>query len=217
MIRFKDPATAPDDESVRSKVLEGEKDWFEIIVRRYNQQLYRVGMSYLRDHQRVEDAMQTTYLKVYENLDSYRSESTFSTWITRIMINECLMIIRKEKREPKITADLPLPGNYFTVNDHGENRLTFKEMKTMFEKAILQLPDKYRTVYMLRMVQEMDTKETAECMDMSRDNVRVYLHRSKNMIRDKLIAMSRDTSLFRFDGELCDRLSRIVMEKIRKI
>src|SRR3954463_15801715 len=88
----------PDADVVRG-VVAGNREMFEVIVRRYNAQLYRVGMAYLRDHTQTEDAMQNAYLKAFMNLRRFRGNSAFSTWLTRIMINECLMILRSRKAQ----------------------------------------------------------------------------------------------------------------------
>src|SRR3954466_443520 len=81
----------PDTEAVK-RVIAGNREMFEVIVRRYNTRLYRIGMAYLRDHAQSEDAMQNAYLKAFLNLRRFRGNSAFSTWLTRIMVNECLMI-----------------------------------------------------------------------------------------------------------------------------
>ena len=96
-----DPATTPpemtDAEAVR-EVVDGNREMFEVIVRRYNQRLYRIGMGYLQDHAETEDAMQNAYVKAFLHLGRFRGNAAFATWLTRIMINECLMVLRSRKR-----------------------------------------------------------------------------------------------------------------------
>ena len=86
------------DDEIIARILHGEKDLYSIIVRRYNQRLYRVGMSMINDDAEVEDAMQVAYINAYENLGKFGFRSSFPTWLTRILINECLLRLRKRKK-----------------------------------------------------------------------------------------------------------------------
>src|SRR3954462_862814 len=99
------PAPEITDLEAVSGVVGGQREMFEVIVRRYNPQLYRVGMAYLRNHAQTEDAMQNAYLKAFLNLSRFAHDSAFSTWLTRIMINECLMLLRRGKRTARDTPD----------------------------------------------------------------------------------------------------------------
>jgi RNA polymerase sigma-70 factor (ECF subfamily) len=180
--------TIPDSEII-ARVLQGEKDLYALLVRRYNQRLYRVGMSMINDDAEVEDVMQVAYIKAYENLAQFEFKAVFSTWLTRILINECLLRIRKRKRS--------FPVDTTTMNNEMYQQLTtdtqtpFKkvlnsELKNILQEAIQKLPEKYRTVFIMREIENMNVAETQECLDLSEVNVKVRLNRAKALLRNSL-------------------------------
>ncbi|HYP17975.1 MAG TPA: sigma-70 family RNA polymerase sigma factor, partial [Opitutus sp.] len=182
------PLSIVDDRVAIDEVLRGNREMFEVLVRRYNPRLFRVGMACLKRREQAEDAMQNAYLKAYLNLRHFRGESAFATWLTRIMINECRMALRKDRsnREDGWAEgeDEKIPdGNARPVGDG----LSLNEMKHLLESAIGELPRKYRTVYMLREVQQLSTAEAAACLGITAENVKVTLHRAKEMLKNRLL------------------------------
>lgn len=153
------------------EVVRGNREMFEVLVRRYNQQLYRVGIACLKRHELAEDAMQNAYLKAYVNLRNFRGEAAFSTWLTRIMINECRMLRRKREAS---RADAPSEGVPENLPDESaaEHGLDQGEMKALLEHAVKELPENHRTVYLLREVQQLTTAETAACLGVSAESVK---------------------------------------------
>src|SRR4030095_3995890 len=137
------------DEETITRVLAGEKDLYALIVSRYNQRLYRVGMSIIKDPAEVEDVMQVAYIKAYENLGKFEFKSSFSTWLTRILINESLL--RLKKRKQSVTMKEDIHNNQFyhreTETRTPLNEVLNTELKEMLEQAILRLPEKYRAVF----------------------------------------------------------------------
>lgn len=208
------------DTEIIDKILAGATPFFEVLMRRYNQKLFRIQRSYISDEEAIKDTLQLTYIKAFEHLGSFRREALFSTWIVRIAINEALKYLQREKRY----SNLHLAGDNKTMNDYRSNTTETpeddaiqKDLKVLLEKIIGTLPLKYRSVYMMREVEQMDTKETAECLDLSESNVKVRLHRAKQMIQQELEKRVADTEIFEFMGERCDQLVYRVMHLIQDL
>lgn len=205
------------DEEVILKVLEGEKDLYEILMRRYNRRLYRIGRSYLGNYDEdVIDTIQDAYIRAYENLRGFRNESKFSTWLTRIFINSCLAKISYKKRFASNSSEVinaDFNPKQFTSMDPEKNIIN-KELGEVLEKAIDRLPEKYKTVYIMRDIEEMSIAETSECLNISEANVKVRLNRAKEMLRSNINSMYKDAELFQFDGVRCDRIVKFVLGKI---
>jgi RNA polymerase sigma-70 factor (ECF subfamily) len=203
----------PDDELI-TRIVRGEKDLYALIVRRYNQRLYRVGMGILNDDIEVEDAMQVTYINAWENLGKFKFRSSFSTWLTRIMINESLLRIKKRKHFLEMKED--------TINHHQQNatqqnavsKLMNAELKKTLEEAIHKLPEKYRTVFILREIEDMSVSETKQCLAISEINVKVRLNRAKSMLRNTLSELYKTEDVFGFHLSRCDRMVEAVMRHI---
>lgn len=196
-------------------VIGGQREMFEVIVRRYNTQLYRVGMAYLRNHAQTEDAMQNAYLKAFLNLDRFRGNSAFATWLTRIMINECLMILRTRKRFTMENIDERGTGadhEAFVVPP--TDPLHEQDIKAVIETAIQALPRTHRAVYLLREVQRLSTAGTAQCLGLSRANVKVSLHRAREGLKAELMRSAAGLELFDYPACFCDPMTARVMQAV---
>lgn len=190
------------DEILIRRILDGEQRAFEYIMRRYNQRLYRTGMSILTDDMEVEEAMQTTYINAYEHLSKFEGRSSVGTWLTRIMINECLARKKNGMKAKKESA--PISENTAS-KDTPANILANKELSTVLEKAVSQLPDKYRLVFVLREIEDMSVKETSDTLSIEESNVKTRLNRAKNMLRDSLSGYMKD-HVYSFHLCRCDRI-----------
>lgn len=212
-----EPDLEPSDTAIIERVLAGSSQDFALLVGRYNQRLYRVGRAYLRNHDSVEDAMQNAYIKAYRNLSRFQRGSTFSTWLTRIMINECLMALRKQRsrREERIEAET-LERIPASQDSTAADVSRLHEMKAILEKAVADLPLAYRTVYLLRDIQQLSTAETAKCLGVSVVAAKVKLHRARALIKEKLLATAAGTELFAYDLRYCNALTRRVMAVIEE-
>lgn len=207
------------DSEIIEKILAGSTPLFEVLMRRYNQRLFRIQRSYISDEEAIKDTLQLTYVKAFENLDSFRGRSQFSTWIIRIAINEALKYLNSRKRYSNLhLVDGSRPMNEHTINrdDTPEDHAIQKDFKLLLEKVVDKLPPKYRSVYLMREVEHMDTKETAECLDLTQSNVKVRLHRAKQMLQEEIERKVSDTEIFNFLGERCDRLVFSVMQLINE-
>jgi RNA polymerase sigma-70 factor (ECF subfamily) len=207
------------DSEIIHKILKGSTQLFEVLMRRYNQRLFRIQRSYISDEEAIKDTLQITYMKAFENLDSFRGDAKFSTWITRIAINEALKYLNGKKRD----AELQLVEGDTPMNEHTINRDNTPEDKTiqhdfrqLLEQVVATLPPKYRSVYLMREVEHMDTRETADCLDLTESNVKVRLHRAKKMLQEEIERTVSDTEIFNFLGTECDRLVFNVMKKINQ-
>lgn len=209
-----DPARplAPSDDVVIDEVLRGNREMFEVLVRRYNTRLYRVGMSYLRSHTKAEDAMQNTYLKCFLHLAQFERGAAFGTWLTRIMINECLMALRQNKRDT--LNDAALEDEHESVGSYVSDTIHLNELKALLEKAINTLPQRYRTIYMLRYVQQLSTAETAECLGISEDSAKVLLHRARARLKDELLKSAAGVELFSYPAPYCNPMTESVLKLI---
>lgn len=207
------------DEEVVDRVLAGETELYEIIMRRYNQRLYRVVISILRDAAETEDVMQDAYVRAYEHLGQFEGRAAFSTWLTRIAVYEALARLRKRGRIQLFGSD---PGEgEVSVNPaspafNPEEMTSKAELNHMLEEAVLRLPEQYRAVLMMRDVEEMSTSETAVALSLSEENVKVRLHRGRAMIRRDLFARvgAAAKDAFPFLGARCDRVVKRVFERL---
>ena len=205
------------DKEIITRVLGGEKELYAIIVRRYNQRLYRIAMSIVNDDQEAEDIMQVAYINAWENLQSFAFKSGFSTWLTRILINESLLRLKKRGKSINMNDD----NMDNAVNQHKAlnsptplSRLLNAELKTVIEDAIGQLPEKYRMVFIMREIEGMNLAETQECLDISEANVKVRLNRAKNLLKESLSSYYKNGDLYHFHLSRCDRIVDHVMSRI---
>lgn len=208
------------ESEVIQRVLGGEKELYEILVRRNNQKLYRIIRSYIKDDAEIEDIMQDSYIKAFTKLYQFKLESTFSTWLIRIGINESLARIKEKGKlyhlneqldNLKSNTLLEIPDN---TQLNPESKMIRKETKQLLENAIDSLDTKYRTVYIMKEVEDMSLKEVAIALDLTMANVKVRLHRSKEMLKEKLYEATNDKNIFEFGFSKCDRITENVMKNI---
>ena len=203
------------DDEIIARILHGEKDLYSIIVRRYNQRLYRVGMSMINDDAEVEDAMQVAYINAYENLGKFAFRSSFPTWLTRILINECLLRLRKRKKS--ISMNDENIENVMKQDKRPQTPVTTtvnSELRSILNDAIGKLPEIYRTVFIMREIENMNIAETKECLNISEVNVKVRLNRAKAILRDILSVQYSKEDILHFHLSRCDRMVEKVMTGI---
>ncbi len=214
------PAPAPtavsalSDEQVVERVLAGDASVFEILMRRYNQRLFRVARGILRDDAEAEDVMQEAYVRAFRELATFRGEARFSTWLTRIACHEALARSRKRRRLVSITGGEPPdpPTEALGPEREVENR----ELHAVLREAVEVLPDPLRTVFCLREIEGLSTEHTADALGLTVENVRVRLHRAKRSLRQRLDQrIGREVRrLYLFDGPRCDRVVEAVFARL---
>ncbi len=208
------------DIQVVQRVLEGEKELFEILLRRYNQRLFRVIRSYIHSDDDVMDILQDSYVKAYTKLGQFNNESSFSTWLIRIAINEALQQIRKNKRILVNYGRTERLENVFNLPDtnqmNPEKQTIRTETRALVEEAVDRLPEKYRVVFMLHQVEGLSNPEIAACLKLSDSNVKVRLHRAKTLLKDEIFKTTHDASIFEFGNYRCDFIVEEVMKRIQR-
>jgi len=220
-INIKDAQHGKDKEAaIIRRILGGEKELYEILVRRNNQKLYRVIRGYLKDESEIEDVMQDSYIKAYTKLYQFNLKAQFSTWLIRIAINESLAVLKKKGKllhltnfshntDPTFILELP-----DTVQLNPQEKMAQKEATQLLENAIDQLELKYRTVYLMKEVEGLSLKEIATALDLSLANVKIRVHRSKEMLKETLFKLSNTNNIFEFGFSRCDRITENVMTQI---
>ncbi|MCU1241552.1 MAG: sigma-24, subfamily [Candidatus Acidoferrum typicum] len=207
------------DEEIVDRVRAGETALYEIIMRRYNQRLYRVARAILRDDSEAEDVMQDAYVRAYQHLDQFARRAPFSAWLTRIAVHEALARVRHRNRVQQINDgehEGEFVMNLAEPSFNPEQTASAVELGHLLEEALLALPDQSRAVVMLRDVEELSTEETAGALEISEDNVKVRLHRGRAMLRSWLLqrvgAKAKDA--FPFMGARCDRVVQNVFAQL---
>ena len=207
------------DADVISKVLNGEKAMYEIIVRRYNPYLYKIGRSYNYSHDDTQDLMQDTYIDAYKSLDKYEGLSNFKTWISRIMLNNCFR--KKEKSSFKKEVMEEFNEHSTPLFAAAENKTATivhsRELGTIIEQALDNIPLDYKMVFTLREMNQMSVAETSELLQISEANVKVRLNRAKEMLRQHIEKSYTATELYEFNLVYCNAMVGRVMNIIDKL
>jgi RNA polymerase sigma-70 factor (ECF subfamily) len=207
------------DADVVAKILAGQTALFEILMRRHNERLYRAARAIVRDDTEAEDVMQQAYVNAYANLRQFDGRAAFSTWLTRITVNEAIARARRQGRYEQLEdADampfdsvFPMPS---TVTP--ETQAFSRELRVLLEEAVDRLPDGTREVFMLREVEGLSTAETAACLSVSDDVVKTRLSRARAALRRDLFDRIGATAVasFTFQRPRCDRVVAAVLARI---
>jgi len=203
----------------------GERQALEALMRRYNQKLYRTARSILKDDAEAEDAVQDAYLLAFRAIGSFRGDAQLSTWLVRIVVNESLGRLRKRARRAEV-IELNGDADMQDETDAAQARATAQEspdgaalrneLRGLIEARIDQLPDAFRTVFVLRTLEDMTVEDVAACLDIPEATVRTRYFRAKGMLRESL---ARDIDLgigdsFSFAGARCDRIVAGVLARL---
>lgn len=207
---------SPSDEQIAKRVLAGETALFEVLMRRHNPRVYRAVRSILRDEAESEDAMQQTYVQAFSHLSGFTGGSKFSTWLTRIAMNEALMRVRKKGRAERALAVPEAEQGEAMQEPSPEARAETREMTAVLEVAVDRLPEMYRSVFMLREVEELSTAEAAEVLSVSEDVIKTRLRRAKALVREEICEMvgMGAAEAFQFHAPRCDRVVAAVLARI---
>lgn len=205
------------DEEIVSKVVAGEAALYEVLVHRYRQRLYRICRAILKDDAEASDVVQHTYARAYEHLRQFAGRARFSTWLMTIAIHEATLRRRRRgrlrsleelghRKELVQASRLPTPEQQFSLH----------EMQSILEAVIDALPAKYRVVEVMRDVEGMSVAETAECLGITQETVKVRLHRARSLLRKRLFEVlgPKAPDLFRFHLLRCDRVVRGASDRI---
>jgi RNA polymerase sigma-70 factor (ECF subfamily) len=212
------PLESSSDERLVARILGGERALFELLMRRNNARLYRAIRAVVRDEDEVEELMQQTYLLSFAKLRQFSGRSSFSTWLIRIGLNEALQKVRHDRRWPVVAVDpIEEEGSVGEGTSLGpEERLGRAELAHVLEQLVDDLPPPYRTVFVLREVEELSTAETGEALGLSEDVVKQRLFRARQTLRRALERSTGETlrELYPFEARRCDRVVAGVLERL---
>jgi RNA polymerase sigma-70 factor, ECF subfamily len=221
-----DPNLAPSanssltDEEVVERVRAGDTPLYEIIMRRHNQRLFRIARAILGNSDEAEDVMQHAYVRAYAALHQFAGRSQFSTWLTKIAIHEASSRLMKRKRIHTVASDADEDYQGMEAarssGPNPEEQVLRHETIRLLEEAVDSLPGTYRCVFVLREMENMSTAETANCLELTEEAVKVRLLRARHMLRKELYTRVGATSsrAFEFLGPRCDRLVRRVLDQL---
>ena len=220
------PAGSPNsDADLVVRIAHHDQTAFEALMRRYNGKLFRVARAILKDDSEAEDALQDGYLDAYRRMADFRGESQLSTWLTRIVINQALMRLRRQKRDRVVVPFGARRGpdhelaeaNMADDKAESPTDATMRvEVRRILERRIDELPIAFRTVFVMREVEDMTVEETAACLAIPSATVRSRLFRARALLRE---ALARDmdsatVEVFGFLGERCDRIVAAVLARV---
>ncbi|KLK89682.1 RNA polymerase sigma factor [Microvirga vignae] len=219
------PLDTLDDGALVERVRNQDGAAVRLIMQRHNRRLYRVARSVLKDDAEAEDVVQETYVRAFTHLDGFRGEAQLSTWLTRIALNEALGRLRRRR----IVVDLK---DIDAINDQGEARVIYlpsarqdsdpeaatarAEVRRLLERAVDQLPDPFRAVFVLRDIEEMSTEETATHLGLRPETVKTRLHRARRLLRqslDRTLSSAVD-DVFPCAGTRCARITETVLGRL---
>jgi RNA polymerase sigma-70 factor, ECF subfamily len=204
------PAERPSDTELIARILSGDMRAMEALMRLHNRTLYRTARAILRDDAEAEDAVQEAYIRAYRALGTFRGDAKLSTWLVRITANEALMRRRRNARTP--TTDVE-PENLVSEEAGPEGDAQRRDTRRLLEARIDALPDHFRSVFVLRAVEELTVEETAAALGVPEATVRTRYFRARGLLREWM-AGDIDTTLedaFAFAGARCDRIVRKVL------
>ncbi len=207
------------DEDVIAEVLAGRTACFELLMRRYNERIYRAARAIVRDEREAEEVMQQAYVNAYVHLGQFDGRAQFSTWLTRIAVHEALAHLRRRDRFVAFDPGDP-PSREATVSASSapdpERQAFGSELGTLIESAVDRLPAGLREVFMLRQIEGMSTAEVAMVLDVTEDVVRTRYSRARAALRRDLAVQAQATmpGAFAFMGARCDRVVAAVMGRI---
>jgi RNA polymerase sigma-70 factor, ECF subfamily len=207
--------TLSDADLVR-RIVAGEHDLYEVIIRRYDRRLYRVVRSIVQDQDEAEDVVQDAYARAFEHLVQFEGRARFSTWLTKIAIYEAWSRIKQRSRHKGIDSILSKAPEPSGTSQTPEQERLAEETRALLEDVIDHLPEAYRSVFVMRSLEGMSTSETAQCLDITEDAVKIRLLRARRMLRRALYekAHAASVSAFQFLGERCDRITANVLRRI---
>jgi RNA polymerase sigma-70 factor (ECF subfamily) len=206
------------DEEIVARVAAGEVASFELVMRRYNRRLFRAVRSILKDDAEVEDVIQEAYVSAFAHLADFSGRARFSTWLTRIAVHEAFARLRKRRRsepldsargEEEMMTALPSP----------EKDASDGELRKLLEQAVDTLPETFRTVFVLRAIEQLSVAETSEVLGIPEDTVKTRLHRARGLLQDRIEERVGDRvgDLYDFRGAQCDAIVARVIARLRAL
>ena len=197
-----------EDRDIIARVVAGDHAAFEVLVRRYNQRMFRAARAITRSDADAEDVLQQAWMGVFRNLSQFRGDSAFSTWAVRIAVHEAIALTRKR---PMVAEVVEAASEVAPDAD-----LARAQVGALLEHCLANIPQGNREVMVLRDILELDTAETAACLGLTEEAVRVRLHRARAAIAAAVTEQLADHAreIYSFDGARCDRMTAHVMGNV---
>ena len=213
------PINKLSEEEIIQRILAGEKPLYELIVKRFNPTLYKIGRSYNYNHQDTQDLMQDSFIDAYKNLKQFEGRAHFKTWIIRIMLNNCYRKKEKLSFKNELTTDFNENAKPMFSNTqyNAVNNIQNRELGHIIENALATITEDYRIVFSLFYINGLNVAETAELLGISEANVKVRLNRAKTILRNKIELAYSNLELYEFNLQYCDAIVINVMQKINDL
>jgi RNA polymerase sigma factor (sigma-70 family) len=214
------PTSADGDRALVDRILAGDRSAFATLMRVHNRRLYRLARAALRNPTEAEDALQEAYLRAYQSLHQFRGDASLSSWLSRLVLNECFGRLRRDNRRQNVVPIGGLPAEIDSVADPEHDlpdRVAARaEMRALMEAKLDELPEDFRMVFVLRSVEELSVEETAQVLDIQEATVRSRHFRAKSLLRESLAREFdlAERDVFEFGGARCDRTVERVMSRL---
>jgi RNA polymerase sigma factor (sigma-70 family) len=212
---------ATDDAALVARILAGDLVAFELLMRRHNRRLFRLARATLRDAAEAEDALQDAYLHAYQHLDQFRQDAALSTWLSRLVLNECFARLRRHARRQNVVPisaahDTSEIENVADQTEGPESTTMRAQMRRVIEHKVDELPADFRLVFVLRCVEELSVEEVAQCLDIPNATVRSRYFRARALLREALAGEAEiaERDMYEFGGWRCDRVVSSVLRRL---
>jgi len=211
-----------DDGSIVRRIAAGDRSAFEGLMRRHNRRLYRLARAALRDETEAQDALQDAYLQAYWSIGQFRGDAALATWLSRLVLNECLGRLRRNNRRQKVIpivsspTDREIDAVCANESELPERTVGRAQMRALLERKLDEIPEAFRVVFVLRSVEELSVEETAQSLGIAEATVRSRHFRAKSLLRESL-AQELDLAerdVFEFGGAHCDRVVAGVLGRL---
>ncbi|HEX5151296.1 MAG TPA: sigma-70 family RNA polymerase sigma factor [Parafilimonas sp.] len=209
----------PDLEIIQ-RILNGDMALYEILIRRNDAALYKIGRSYNYNHEDTQDLMQDSFIDAYCHLKSFDNRSSFKTWLIKIMLNNCYRKQRKFSYKKEVLAEINENARpAFSNQRYTDTNKTIvnKELNSVIENALEGLPLDHRLVFSLREINGLSVAETADILSISYSNVKVRLNRAKAILRKEIERSYSPQDIFEFNLVYCDTIVNAVMSKLESM
>lgn len=217
-------AIASDELKLAIRIAMGDRAAFELLMRTHNRRLYRLARATLGNDAEAEDALQEAYLSAYKRIGQFRGDAALLTWLSRLVLNECFSRLRKEARRQNVIpmvnantlAEADLDAMTTNESDSPDKAAARTEMRALIERKLDELPEVFRTVFVMRSVEELSIEETAQCLNISEATVRTRHFRAMSLLRESL-AQAIDLAerdVFEFGGAHCNGVVASVLARL---
>lgn len=216
------PLALADDRSLAARIGTGDRAAFELLMRRYNRRLYRLARTYLRDDSDAKDALQEAYLCAFRSIAQFRGEAALSTWLSRLVLNECNARVRRSSRRENIVSIVSTEGHMDVCSqvaapgESPDKEIGRAQMRSVLERKVGELPEIFRLVFVMRSIEELSIQEIAGILSIPEETVRSRHFRAKGMLRESL-AQEVDLAegdIFDFGGRCCDEMVARVLDRL---